>query len=234
MQYGIIDIINCGISILALCFSCLSLYNVYMSRKPYIKLNDMFFEPSDFHCYSLEAYDGHEKLTDAHKNIINKTVGMICSQTIDGVNYLLVNTIKNSNDLSNVRLVLAPYQFTYTNTGEFIHEISLVEATIKLIRKDKFTRQNINCSIIPEKVDEKFNIKVAYVCREGFDMSVIYQKLFNKKEFFSYKHDFEKVKDIINFEKEIYKIKCKNNSNNYYKIKLTYIKKENSLEYIPK
>lgn len=210
MKVSVVDILNLIIAILAINLSVISLYRSYMSGRPYINLVDMFFEPSDFSCYSLEKEKGHKKLTESHKAIIRKTLGKICSVNIDGKNYLIVNMITGDFDFKDIRLVLAPYQYEYKNTGDFVSEIQLVKGVFKLINKDAFEK-SINCKITPEGMDdERINIQVAYVCKEGYDTSVIYNRLLNENKRFSYKNDIKKAKRIINFEKEEFVLECKN------------------------
>ncbi|TGY94993.1 hypothetical protein E5329_17000 [Petralouisia muris] len=217
-----IDILNLIIAILAFVISIISLYKSYISGRPYINLMDMFFEPSKFHCYSLEDYDGHKKLTDNHKTIINDTLGRVSYQIIDGESYLLVNMLSGHFEYRDVRLVLAPYQFTYVNTGKFVSEIQLIKGMFKLKDRDVFEK-NIDCMIRPEGRDgEKINIQVAYVCEEGYDTSVIYNRLLEETQRFSYIDDIEKARRIINFEKEEFVLKCKNNAKSKYLIKVIY------------
>ena len=234
MEISVVDILNLIIAILAFNISVISLYKMYMSGRPYINLIDMFFEPSKFHCYSLENRDGHEKLTDHHKAIINDTLGKTCSVRIDGENYLLVNMINGDFDFKDIRLVLAPYQFTYVNTGSFVPEIQITKGVFKLKDRNEF-KNSINCIITPKGVNnERINIQIAYVCKEGYDTSVIYNRLLEETQRFSYKNDAEKARRIINFEKEEFIVKCKNNAKSKYIIKIIFTWDGNELEFVSK
>jgi hypothetical protein len=231
MKISIIDILNLMIAILAFIISIISLYKSYVSGRPYINLIDMFFEPSKFHCYSLEDCDGHKKLTDNHKTIINDTLGKVSYQIIDGENYLLVNMLSGHFEYKDIRLVLAPYQFTYVNTGKFVSEIQVIKGIFKLKDRDIY-KKNIDCMIRPEGSDnEKINIQIAYVCEEGYDTSIIFNRLFEETQRFSYIADVEKARRIINFEKEEFVLKCKNNSKSKYLIKLIYIWDDTGLKF---
>ncbi len=215
MNISIIDIINLIVAIWAIIKS-------YRSGRPYIKLTDMYFEPSEFHCYSLEDCEGYKKLTDNHQEIINKTLGKISDQVIDGERYLLVNMLNAGFEYKNIRLVLAPYQFTYKNTGEFVSEIQLIKSLFKL-KNGVVCNRNIDCTIRPEGEDgEKINIKIAYVCEEGCETSIIYNRLLKETQRFSYMKDTEKARGIINFKKEEFVLKCKNNARDRYLMKFIY------------
>lgn len=232
MDISVIDTLNLIIAILAFSISVMSLYRSYMSGRPYIKLIDMFFEPSEFHCYSLEIREGYEELTESYQGIIKDTLGRVRYTRIDEKGYLLVNSLSDNFDFRNVRLVLAPYQFTYANTGSFVCEMQLIKGIFKLRDKEVYEK-DINCVITPEGVgDERINIRIAYVCEEGNATSVIYDRLLQETERFSYKDNTEKAKRIINFEKEEFIVKCKNNAKNKYIIKVIYEWDGNELKII--
>lgn len=216
------DILNLMLAILALLFSGLSLHRSRMSQRPYIKLIDMFFDPSEFYCYSSEAKDKYEKFKEEHKKIINNTVGEICSKNIDGREYLLVNMLEKDYNLNNVKLILAPYQFVFTNTGKFVPELRVVKGIFKLKSSIK-SRRNVDYKIVPSDItNEEVNIKIAYICQDGFETSVIYPRLLDEKEKFSYKKDNEKAENIVNFKREEYVIIGRSNSNIRYKIKIIF------------
>lgn len=230
MEITIIDFFNMIIAIFAFCISAISLYKSHMSGRPYINLVNMFFDPSEFHCFSLENCNGHEKLTNLHKDIIKKTLGRICYTSINGKKYLIINTLDANFEFKNVRLILAPYQFTYVNTGGFATEIHLVKGIFKLKNRETYEK-DINCIITPEGIDNEINIRIAYVCQEGFDTSIIYNRLFGINEKFSYKNDIERARNIINFEKEEYIVKCKNNAKSKYTIKVIFEWDNNELKF---
>ena len=234
MDFSVIDILNLVVSVFAIIISVISLYKSFMTGRPYIKLVDMFFEPSEFHCYSLENCNGYEKLTDKHKDIIKKTLGGMHYQVIDGKNYILVNMLKEDFDIDNVRLILSPYQFTYINTGGFVTEINIIKGFFKLKNREKHM-EAIGCMIVPEGIDhEEFCVRVAYACQDGFDTSVIYNRLLSEKERFSYKNDNEKARKIINFEEEKFIVKCRNNAKSRYTLKVVFRWDNNVLKFISK
>ena len=113
----------------------------------------MFFEPCDFKCYSSDGSGNYSILTENQKNIIKDTMSKnrrFSNIVIEGTQYLLVNLVEGDTDFNNVRLILAPYQFEYDNTGGFINEIILKKVTIKLQHRSKFSKRSLDCKMTPK------------------------------------------------------------------------------------
>lgn len=232
----IIDIVNFFIAFIGL---ILSIYNTIILRhadkRPHILLKSVYFDPSDFECYAGETLSGYKnikEITDYERYINNdKIIEKFYSK---GKNYLLVNTLNIKNrgktNIRDIRLILAPYQFDYENTGNFINTFILRKTIFQLSNGYKATRRQIDYEYTPSKNENKINIKVAYLCKVGDELSVIYERLINLKEKFDYQENSAIAKNIINFKKEIYVINARTNANDKYKIKIVLKMTEKGLK----
>jgi hypothetical protein len=100
--------------------------------------------------------------------------------------------------------------------------LRVVKGIFKLKSSIK-SRRNVDYKIVPSDItNEEVNIKIAYICQDGFETSVIYPRLLDEKEKFSYKKDNEKAENIVNFKREEYVIIGRSNSNIRYKIKIIF------------
>lgn len=230
------DIVTTFIAFFALIISMYSLRRSYLNQKPHFTLMKMYFEPNDFHIYSEEHVLGNEKLKEEHITIIENTLhtgSKFSFQFIDNEKYIIINSLPKNYQIQDVRLILAPYQVEYVNTGYFASEITFREAIIKVSNKKKTHLKSINYQIMPRSHDEIFKLKVAYICRIGDYTSVLYERLLNKK-YFDYMKDVNIAKDIINFERETYIIEGVTNSKTKFKCKLVYDNTQSGLKFITK
>lgn len=228
-----IDIITVFVSFGSFAVSVIALLKSYSARKPYINLLKMYFDPKDFHIYSFEKNQGYESLERHHEELVSNTLAegkKFSIQRINGEDYILVNSLTENYNIQDVRLILAPYQVKYKNTGYFASEIRLKAAIIKRKKRKKIVQKSINYCIMPLSHDDIFSLKVAYICKVGDYTSVIYDRLQNMS-YFDYRGDKDIAKGIINFEKEIYVIECLTNSREKYRCKLIYQNTNEGLKY---
>lgn len=227
------DIATTFIAFVALIISIFSLHRSHLNQKPHFTLLKMYFEPNDFHIYAEEHASGNEKLKKEHMTIIKNTLhtgSRFSLQFIDNEKYILINSLPEDYKIQDVRLILAPYQVEYKNTGYFASEISLREAIIKVTNKKKTHLKSIDYRIMPTSHDEIFKLKVAYICKVGDYTSVLYDRLLSKK-YFDYMKDGNIAKDILNFESETYIIEGVTNSETKFKCKLVYDNTKSGLKF---
>lgn len=228
---GIATVIS---SLMALVGLYLSSRSERLSKRPYFTLSGITFNKSNYHLFSNSKEFKHnkiQKLDESTLKIIKDSRGKMSMQSIKGDKYLLINLIdKNIEDMQNVYLSLAPAEFTYDNTGERVNEITFKKGySILKGYKNKYWLTVGKAKFYPNKDNcDRFTFKIAYACiGDDKKVSFFYQKLFEVEgEQINFLNDSYAVKEYVNFDKEYFKLKCKNYQGKKYTIKVRLVNED--------